>query len=102
MDITVNLSNLSNTDRQAAIYMIEQENTRRAALTPPGTPLPLTSAAEIKASYEAVWVAIAQAAHLGHITQSAENNVTAKQLREALREPRTPTQLTNALAALTA
>lgn len=99
MDITVNVSNLSTIDRQAAIHKIEEENLRRAKQTPPGTPLPLTTAAEIKASYETVWVAIDQAAHLGHITQSAENNATAKQLRELLRTPLTQTQLNAMLAA---
>lgn len=98
MDITVNVSNLNNTDKQAAVYMIEQENLRRV---PPGTPLPLVSAAEIKASYEIVWVAICQAAHLGHIAQAAENNATAKQIREALRNNPTQEKLNAALLALT-
>lgn len=101
MDITVNVSNLSNTDRQAAIYMIEAENLRRAALTPPGTPLPLTTAAEIKASYETVFAAIDQAAHLGHIAQAAENNATARQIREALKGSPTQAQLNAALTGLT-
>lgn len=97
----VNASNFSNQDTQAAIYYIEQENLRRAALTSPGTPLPLATAQERKNSYEIVLTDILTAAHLGHLTIAAENNATARQIREALKGSPTQAQLNAALAGLT-
>tara|TARA_R110000823_G_C15942566_1_gene500611 strand:+ start:2429 stop:2773 length:345 start_codon:yes stop_codon:yes gene_type:complete len=37
-------------DKRAAHYLVRQENARRAALDPPGTPLDSTPAAALKAS----------------------------------------------------
>lgn len=111
MDIGVNVSNLNNIDRQTAIFMIAQhnepiivENARRAALIPPGVPLPLLSSgtpAEIKTSYEIVLAASTQSTHTANITLAAENTTTARQIREALRNSPTPAQLSAALTALT-
>lgn len=88
----VNASNFSNQDTQAAIYYIEQENLRRAALTPPGVPLPLATTQERKNSYEIVLTDILLAAHLGHLTIAAENNATAKQIIQLLKSATPPTQ----------
>lgn len=98
----VNASNFSNADTQAAIYYIEQENLRRAALIPPGTPLPMATAQEQKQSYEIVLTDILKAAHLGHLTIAAENNATSKQIHQALKNSPTQAQLNAALAALSA
>ncbi len=65
MNIATTLTTFSAKDGQAAIYAIDRhnapiifENTRRAALTPPGTPVALLSksnASEIKTSYEIIF-----------------------------------------------
>lgn len=101
MDSSLTFTNLNQIDRDAGKYMIGLENERRAALTPPGAPLPFATAAEIKTSYEAVFNAIVQAAHLGHIAAAAENNATARQIREALKNSPTQAQLNAALTGLT-
>lgn len=41
-------------DRNAMVYAIEQENIRRAALDPPLSALPSSTAAERRASYETI------------------------------------------------
>lgn len=109
MDIALTLTNFSAIDRETAKYMIAlrneptiAENTRRAALTPPEAALPLLpsgTAAEIRTSYETVFVAIAQSAHASYITQAAENNATARQIRELLKTSPTQAQLNAMLAA---
>lgn len=100
----VNASSFSNADTQTAIYYIEQENLRRAALTPPVTPLPLATGQEQKQSYEIVLTEILKAAHLGHLAIAAENNATAKQIIQLLKSatPPTQSQLNAMLAAGTA
>ena len=42
--------NPDDADKRAAHYLVRQENARRAALDPPGTPLDSTPAAALKAS----------------------------------------------------
>lgn len=41
-------------DRRAFQFVVDQENARRAALTPPGTPLPASTVAERRTSYELI------------------------------------------------
>ncbi len=41
-------------DRRAFRYVVDQENARLAALNPPGTPLPASTVAERRASYELI------------------------------------------------
>lgn len=100
----VNASNFSNADTATAIYMITEENKRRAALTPPGTPLLLDTAQNQKSSYETILTATLLTAHLSYVTQAAEANATAKQIIQLLKSatPPTQSQLNNMLAAGTA
>jgi len=68
--ITVNVSNPDTEDRQTMEFYIKEENTRRAALTPPGTPLPLATAPERKASYEVLLSQAAADMHTHRIHQA--------------------------------
>ena len=71
-DFAVNITNASKeSDAQAARYLVDRENDRRAALDPPETPLPTTPAASLLSSWE---IALAQglaAAHPGHVAMAA-------------------------------
>jgi len=60
-------------DVLAARQIIFLENQRRAALTPPGTPLSTANAASIKASYLSILLATVTNAHLNYISQSKSN-----------------------------
>jgi len=75
--ISVQVSNPDAEDRLAMEYYIKEENTRRATLTPPGTPLPFSTAAERKASYEVLFNQSAADMHTHRINQ-------AKQAAEAI------------------
>ena len=57
-------------DVLAARHIIHLENLRRAALTPPGTPLTFANNAQLKASYLGVLVATVTSAHLSYIQQA--------------------------------
>lgn len=59
-------------DRRAIKLLIDQENARRAALDPPGTPLPDSTAAERKASYESVLALLLASAHASYIAQAGD------------------------------
>ena len=59
-------------DRRAMKMLIDQENERRAALDPPGTPLPQSTAPERRASYETVLQPILASAHASYIQQAGE------------------------------
>lgn len=59
-----------NDDILAARHIIFLENQRRAALTPPGTPLSTADAASIKASYLTILLATVTAAHTSYIAQA--------------------------------
>jgi len=68
--ITVNVSNPDAEDRQTMEYCIKEENTRRAALDPPGTPLPFATASERKASYEVLLSQAAAEMHTHRVNQA--------------------------------
>lgn len=85
-------------DRRGMIYVIEKENARRAALDPPGTPLPLSDNIEIRNSYEVVTTATMQAAHDSYIEQS---NVASLRDVRTVWDAATDAQRNAALAALT-
>lgn len=57
-------------DVLAAKYIVGLENKRRASLTPPGTPLPVDTGPNLKASYLSLLLSIVTNAHAGHISQA--------------------------------
>lgn len=60
----------SNDDVMAARYIVGLENKRRAALVPPGTPLLVDTAANLKASYLSMLLEIVTNAHGSYIEQA--------------------------------
>lgn len=80
--VNVVTSSLTTDEKRAMKYMIDQENARRAALDPPGAPLPTSTANERKTSYETTLVHICNQATQSYIEQAKEN-VTNKELKEA-------------------
>ncbi len=71
-------------DRRAMDYIIDQENARRAALTPPGIALPISTAAERKASYETCLNAIMVTAHASYVAQAGIDLADVRAIRQAL------------------
>lgn len=79
--ITVNVTGSADEeDRRAMNLAIDRENEIRAAQTPPGTPLPKSTAAERKASYEAIMSPRVQSAHQSLILEAGQQ-VLFKDLR---------------------
>lgn len=79
--ITVNVTGSADEeDRRAMNLAIDRENEIRAAQTPPGTPLPKSTAAERKASYEAIMGPKVQSAHQSLILEAGQQ-VLFKNLR---------------------
>lgn len=70
---------LDQADRRAMLYIVELENARRAAATPPGTPLPISTNTEIRTSYATVQSALLNSAHLSYVKQS--DFVTLQEIR---------------------
>lgn len=64
-------------DVLAARHIIHLENARRAALTPPGTPLTFANNAQLKASYLSTLLATVTSAHLSYIQQAKSVQGTA-------------------------
>lgn len=87
-------------DREVAATAIAAENARRAALTPPGTALPFSTAQEIRQSYQTIMADRVMAVHLAGVKAISANNITVKQIREAAMNA-TDAQRAAALAALT-
>jgi hypothetical protein len=104
---TINVGSLDAKDRQAAVWMIDNENARRtaaaAAEVPPGTPvlLPKGTGAEIKNSYETILVPILVSAHESYKQQEAQANGPDRAEFKTAFANATPQQRTAALAALT-
>lgn len=71
MNITFTALNYTGTpdadDILAARREVDAENKRRAAQSPPGTPLPFATGADLKASYLTLRLASVTAAHLAAI-----------------------------------
>lgn len=65
-------------DQRAARHAIFTENTRRAALTPPGTPLPNSTAAEVRASYLSILTSQIANQHSTNITYAASRDGVAE------------------------
>ena len=96
----VNITNASaSRDGQAATDQVEQENIRRAAEDPPGTPLPLSTNAELLASYKTVLESLLDSAHESFVLQAARRS---QQEAAAAWLAATDAQRAAALAALTA
>lgn len=57
-------------DILAARYIVTLENKRRAALVPPGTPLPVDTGVNLKASYISILLGIVTTAHASYIEQA--------------------------------
>lgn len=55
----------SENDILAATKIVEEENAKRAAEEPPGTPLPYSNLSELASSYETVLASIVEKAHTG-------------------------------------
>jgi hypothetical protein len=70
--ITVQVSNPDEEDRRAMDLIINRENARRAALTPPETPLPNSTAAERRSSYESLLAPIMLDAHKQYIREAGD------------------------------
>lgn len=71
--ITANVTGTADEeDRRAMKLLINQENDRRASLDPPGEPLLQSTAAERRASYEALLAPLLAGAHASYIQQAGE------------------------------
>ncbi len=66
-------------DRRAAHFLIRVENARRAALDPPGTPLPSSTGAELKASTLTVMDQILTNAWTSYVQQAAGDKTGANE-----------------------
>lgn len=88
---------LDQPDRRAMLHVVNQENKRRAALTPPETPLSTATNTELRTSYETVQSALLNTAHLSYVQQS--DVATLAEVR-ALWESATDQQRNNARTAL--
>jgi len=61
---------LDQADRRAMLMVVQNENARRTALTPPETALPFSTNLEIRDSYKIVQTSLLNAAHLDYVKQS--------------------------------
>ncbi len=86
-------------DRAAAQFVIDAENARRAAADPPETPLPDSTAAEVKASYLGELGKAIDSAHANY-AKAARTQEIEQQVRAAWSDA-TDAQRAAALAALT-
>lgn len=89
---------LDQADKRAMLFIIAQENARRAALDPPGEPLLTTDNPTIRGSYAVVQSAILNSAHLSYVDQS--DIASLADIRAAW-EAATDNQRNACLAALT-
>lgn len=96
--ITANVTGtLDQADKRAMLLVINAENARRAAATPPGIPLPISTNIEIRSSYEFCQSALLNTAHLDYVKQS---DVATLQDIRILWEAASDTQRNAARAAL--
>jgi hypothetical protein len=98
--ISTNIATFDRDDREVANAAIEAENQRRSLMTPPGTPLPNSTAAEMRASYQTIMADRVMAVHQAGIKSITANNTTVRQIRDAAMVA-TDAQRAAALAALT-
>lgn len=95
---TVQLSNLDNEDRRAHKFIVDTENARRAALVPPETPLPSSTAQERKNSAEILYAQRVNDMHRSYIQQA--DDVTKRELIAAFNAQPDEAKRAAALAAL--
>ena len=88
---------LDTEDRRAMLFIVNAENARRAALTPPGEPLSVVDNTAIRTSYQTVQSSLLNTAHRSYINQS--NVASLNDIRGAW-ENATDQQRNAALAAL--
>lgn len=88
-------------DHAAATMVIERENTRRAALPTPEPPLPLSTAAERRTSYQTIMAANLLRLHLANVEAVGTSNVTVREIVKKAKIA-TDAQRAAALAALEA
>lgn len=88
---------LDQIDRRAMLAKVNEENARRASLTPLGTPLAVSTNAELRTSYEVVLGTVLNDIHANNISQS---DVATLQDIRALWPNATDQQRAAALAAL--
>jgi hypothetical protein len=82
--ITVNFTGTPDAeDILAANQIVFSENKDRAALNPPGTPLPLSTAAELKASYISLLQAEIIRRHVTNILNAKSNDAVAQHFTPA-------------------
>ena len=78
--ITVQVTGaLDQADRRAMLFIVEQENVRRASLNPPLAALSVVDNVAIRTSYAAVQASLLQSSHLSYIEQS--NVATLQDIR---------------------
>lgn len=87
-------------DRDAAILVVDQENTRRSLQRPPLPPLPKTPGNALKSSYLSVLSRRVTDVHLSYAKQAAEKELESTNARE-LWQNATPAQRAAAITALT-
>ena len=87
----------SELDVAGANKRVEDENARRAALDPPGTPLLLSTGAELKASYLEVLAADITRAHASKVLEA---NETSLAVAKAFWDTATEAERASAIVAL--
>ena len=88
---------LDTEDRRAMLFIVNQENARRAALTPPGEQLSVADNTAIRTSYQTAQTSVLVAAHSSYIQQS---NIASLADIRAVWDAATDQQRNAALAAL--
>ena len=102
MTVTVNVTNPDAEDRRAMDYIIGLENTRRAELVPPGTPLVNVDGPTRKTSFETCLsqvMAVAIPSYIKQANDSALNDPNFTDLKPLWKDA-TPAKKAAALAAL--
>jgi len=72
--IATTIQTFDRDDRDVALAEIAKENQRRSLLTPPGTPLPFSTAQEMRSSYQTIMAERVMAVHQAGVKAIAANN----------------------------
>lgn len=82
-DFTVTVTNgTQERDGQAARFVVNQENARRAALDPPEPELPISPGSALRASYQTALGYTLSQAHENYIRQAGESAANATEAKE--------------------
>lgn len=99
MQFTVSITGTpTEADKHAAQYAVDTENARRAALDPPGTPLPSGTAIQLRDSYQTILGGVNVDIHAHNLAQS--DTATLQEFKDAWPNA-TDAQRQAALTALT-